>query len=164
MVGRVAPRAPSRPIFKESQLFQAVRRRARSDAPYHGIYEMSSTRLGSIPDDTAAGLVKPDYLCPSAPVSCVIIKTPFQLAGSETRTGRERNRSLALRCLRFHPAHGVMEQARGVLELQLFLNVSAVNVHRLGTQMQRLGNLLGALAAAEQAEHFELPVAEFLDG
>src|SRR5882672_6714721 len=42
MVGRAAPRAPSRPILRESQLFQAVRRRARSDAPYRGIYEMAS--------------------------------------------------------------------------------------------------------------------------
>ena len=43
MVGRVAPRAPRGSISRKGEPFQSARRRARSGAPYHGIYEMSSS-------------------------------------------------------------------------------------------------------------------------
>src|SRR5207245_4649200 len=42
MAGRVAPRAPKGSIFQESEPFQSIGRRARSDAPYRGIYEIGS--------------------------------------------------------------------------------------------------------------------------
>jgi hypothetical protein len=59
---------------------------------------------------------------------------------------------LAGRGLRLHPAHRVVEQAGGVLELELRFDVSPVDIHRLGTQVQRGGDFLRALAGAEQLE------------
>ena len=57
----------------------------------------------------------------------------------------------------------MMEQAGGVLQLQLLLDAPAVDIHGLRAEVQRLGDLLRALAAAQQLEDFKLPIGKLFD-
>ena len=62
--------------------------------------------------------------------------------------------------LRFHPAEGVMHEVVGGIQSKLFLEVGAVDLDGFDAQMQLLGDVARALAAANQLEHLEFTVGE----
>ena len=65
--------------------------------------------------------------------------------------------------LRFDPTDRVPHERCDVLQFQLLLYVSAVDVDCLGAQMELLGYVAGALSLAHEPEDLELAVAQLLD-
>src|SRR5678815_4332534 len=91
------------------------------------------------------------------PAPCLVRDSSYNVSAAQDGEGAAAG-SLHLPRLRFDPAHRVVEQTRGVLELELLLDAAPVNIHRFGAQIESLGNLFRVLAAAKQAEHFKLPI------
>lgn len=75
-----------------------------------------------------------------------------------------RSRGLLSRALRFQPAYRVAHERRGVLQSELFLDVPAMNVYGLGTEVQFLGDFAGALSLSNHLEDFEFAVTQRLNG
>ena len=68
------------------------------------------------------------------------------------------------RLLRLPPLNCVLNQLGCVSEVELFLNVRAMRFDRLNAEMELFGNLAGAVALADEAEHFEFAIAQILNG
>src|ERR1700690_457758 len=66
--------------------------------------------------------------------------------------------------LRLHPPYGESHQCRGVLELELLLDVPPVYIDCLRAEVQLGGYVSGALPQPYQLEDFELTIAQFLNG
>ncbi len=60
--------------------------------------------------------------------------------------------------------HGVPDQVRSLLQVQLPLDVLAVGFDGLDTQLQRFGDLPRTAARTDQAQHLQLAVTQALDG
>src|SRR5271157_5251541 len=65
--------------------------------------------------------------------------------------------------LRLHPPDGMPYEGRRVLQLQLLLDVAAMDVDGLWAQVQLTGYVAGALSQADELENLEFPVGQFLD-
>jgi len=67
------------------------------------------------------------------------------------------------RALRFHPANGVADQGRDVLQFQFLFDVTPVDVDGLRAEAKLFRNVTRAFALADQLENLELTVGEFSD-
>jgi hypothetical protein len=62
------------------------------------------------------------------------------------------------RLLGFHPANGVPNQRRGVLQFELLLDMTAVHIDRLRTEVKLLGDVTRALALADELKNLKLAI------
>ena len=72
-------------------------------------------------------------------------------------------RPLSFSLLAFQPTDGFMQQLRGIIQLEFFLDARAIGLNGLETDMQVVGNLPGVHAAAEQLKNFQFAVAQLVD-
>ena len=65
--------------------------------------------------------------------------------------------------LRFAPLDGVLDEFRGVAEVEFLFNVGAVGFDCFDAEVEFFGDLARAVTLADQAENFEFAVAEVFD-
>ncbi len=51
----------------------------------------------------------------------------------------------------------------GILEFELVLDVAAVDIDRLGTEVQLVGDHARAVALSDELKDLELPITQFFD-